>query len=348
MFSKLFEILYDKILINIVISSTKTIIYVEIVASKKVKKRDKAEFKTTSLNDDIIEFINGYVAQSPFFYISLLDTSANQGAVPTCLRTKLPLYDVDIESYESLCINNNWSCYTSREDIYEVEKKYEDIGLDFIFSPFVLLSFIYKEKIDSNLAMFILVEDNYLSLSVYNKGELLFSEHLDLEHSKDGDDMLLYEEEEELSLDDSSDDDLDVLDDIEPIEDLDSLDDLGDIEDLDSLDDIDDFATTADIEEELLQEEEELKEDSSKKEESTGSFNEDYQRFGLIQSSIKKFYSDDRYNSEFIESVYIADGVGVSSDLKNYLEEEMFLTVYIRHIELGEVLCSIAKKELGL
>jgi hypothetical protein len=342
-FSKIIEALYDKVLINIVLFSNKTIIYVEILSSKKVIKTVTKEFKTTILNDEIIQFIQLYTAQSPFFYISLLDTSVNQGAISTCFKAKFPLYNVDADAYESRCIDNRWSCYTSRDEIYEIEKKYSNIELDFIFSPFILLANIYKDKIDSLLAMFILVEDNYLSLAVFNKSELLFAQHLDLEHSKD-EDMDLYEEDE-LSLDDNS-EDLDPLDDLEDVNDL-NLDNLSDIEDLDSLDDIDDFSSTADIEEELTQTEEELTEDKASKEDS-GSFNEDYQRFNLIQSSIKEFYENDKFDSEFIENVYIADGIGVSNDLKNYLEDEMFLTVYIRRIELPKELCNIAKKELDI
>ena len=70
-------------------------------------------------------------------------------------------------------------------------------------------------------------------------------------------------------------------------------------------------------------------------------------RFLLIQSAVNKFYKDDRFKSEFVEAVYIADGVGISKDLKKYLEEEMFLSVYVRHINLAHELCNTAKLELA-
>ena len=75
--------------------------------------------------------------------------------------------------------------------------------------------------------------------------------------------------------------------------------------------------------------------------------NEDFQRFSLIQSAVNTFYKDEKFESEFIENIYIGDGVGVSSDLKRYLEEEMFLNVYIRHLDLAGELCTIAKMELS-
>jgi len=134
------------------------------------------------------------------------------------------------------------------------------------------------------------------------------------------------------------------LDDIASLDDLDELDDdFGDIADLDSIDELDDFDETKDIEEELA-ENEEMQDDSIQ---DTDGLNEDFQRFSLIQSCVSTFYKDEKFESEFIENVYIGDGVGVSGDLKKYLEEEMFLNVYIRHVDLASELCAITKMELA-
>jgi len=124
----------------------------------------------------------------------------------------------------------------------------------------------------------------------------------------------------------------------------DAFDDFSDIQDLDSLEEIDEFSENKDIEEEFYRddEEEELAPGSEE------GFNEDYQRFSLIQSSVNHFYKDEKFESQFIENVYIADAVGISSDLKRYLEEEMFLSVYVRHLELGVEVSELARVEVGL
>ncbi len=189
--------------------------------------------------------------------------------------------------------------------------------------------------------MFILIQENYLCLSVFDKSELLFAKYLDMEN---------YEEDDLLSMDDGDEIDLDLtheeeLGDIEDLDELESLDDFGDIEDLDAIDDIDEFSDSKDLEEELS-ENSENSEENFPQQESEG-FNEDYQRFLLIQGAVNSFYKDKRYKSSFIETTYIADSVGVSSDLKRYLEEEMFVTAYIRHIDLTTQLCEIAKREVG-
>ena len=55
----------------------------------------------------------------------------------------------------------------------------------------------------------------------------------------------------------------------------------------------------------------------------------------------------EKYKSEFVENIYIADSIGISSDLKKYLEEELFLNVYVRHVNLPAEVCEIAKMELS-
>jgi hypothetical protein len=199
------------------------------------------------------------------------------------------------------------------------------------------LSNFFKDKIDSHLALYILLEDNYITVCVFDNSKLLFGDHIDMDHGDDN---------EELLIDDSNEEDIDLdlegsidLDDIDAMSDIEGLDDFGDIEDLDSIDEIDEFAETEDEEEFADEDDEPSVDDGS-------GFNEDYQRFSLIQSSINRFYKDSRYDSKFVESVYIADAIGVSGDLKRYLEEEMFLSVFVRHLDLGAEVCEMAKADL--
>jgi len=155
--------------------------------------------------------------------------------------------------------------------------------------------------------------------------------------------MQYCEEEEELLMDDQHIEDIELdLDesiDLDNIDAMDSLEDFGDIEDLDSFDDIDEFA-------EPEEQKDLMENDSEAPVEAVEGFNEDYHRFSLIQSSINDFYKDSKYNSKFVEDIYIADAVGVSGDLKRYLEEEMFLNVFVRQLDLPSELCEIAKAEL--
>jgi len=340
---KILESIYLKIFVNIIVKRASIDIYIESCSKKDVCQRDQKEFQVIKVNSDIIEYIHSFTKESPYSYISILDYSSTQGAIPTCDKSKLPTYkDLSISEYK--CHNNSWTFFTSKSDLYDIEKTFEKIGVDFVFSPFSILDHFFKDKIESHIALYAIIQDSFVSLCVFEFGELRYADHLDLQHSEDTpEDMLLLEsvEDDDEELDFSNDGGID-LEDVDVIDDMEVLDDFGNIEELDSLEEIDEFSENKDIEEEFYEADEVIAESDDEE------FNEDYQRFYLIQSSLGHYYSDSRFKSDFIENIYIADGIGVSRDLKRYLEDEMFLNVYIRHVELSAEICELAKLELNI
>ncbi|WP_321777589.1 hypothetical protein [Sulfurimonas sp.] len=338
MLSKLFELLYHKVFVNIVVGRAQTSVYIQECANKGSIVSESQTFDTTTINSKMHEFIDSFTSESPFFYISILDTSEDQGALPTCVSRDMSKF-CDLESSKYMCYKNSWAYYTSKPDLNELEKNYQEVGVDFIFSPFVLLANFFKDKINSSLAIFLLVENNYLSVAVFNNSELLYAQHINMEHTDEHEQLVMEEDRNEAEIDLELDTAIN-LEEIDALDDVEGVDDFGDIEDLDSFDDIDEFA------EEEEQEEEIQEEVITSIEEDAAGFNEDYQRYSLIQSAINRFYKDERYKSEFVQDIYIADGVGVSGDLKRYLEEEMFLNVFVRHLDLCSEISELAKAEL--
>jgi len=330
--SKLFEGLYHKVFINIVIHRSKTVVYIEECAKDKVIQSVEESFKTTLLDVRMENFIKSYVNESPFHYISILDTSHSQGAAPTCKSKSFSQF-FDINASKSLCYAERWVFYTSNSDLHMVKKEYARIGIDFVFSPFIVLARFFKDKIDTHMSMYVLIQESSLSLVVFDHSELLFADHLDMNHFKNLDD---------LSMDESPDIELDMsvnLDDVDVEDDVSELDDFGNIENLDDFEDMEEFSEMKD-EPEVFSNDKEIPANFSE------GLNEDYQRFSLIKNSLSHFYKDEKYKSQFVESVYIADAIGVSGDLKKYLEEEMFLSVFIRKIDLCAEICDLAKAEI--
>ncbi len=337
MLGKFFESLYLKVFVNIVVKNTITDVYIELYSKNGLVDSFEDSFNTIKMSEDMLSFISSYTNESPFSYISVLDMSESQGAIPTCSKNRLSYY-YDISESEYKCYDEKWTYYTSKSDLYDIERRYKDIGVDFIFSPFSILTNFFKDKVNSKLAMYILVQEGFISLAVFDNSQLLFAKHLNLEKFIENDELIMDVSDDILDLEDGID-----LEDIDVMDVNDSLEDFSDIEDLDSLEEIDEFSDNKDVEEEFYNEDkDELEENEDE------GFNEDYQRFSLIQSSINHYYKDDKYESKFIENVYIADGVGISSDLKRYLEEEMFLSVYVRHLELGIEVSELARAEVGL
>lgn len=341
MLGKILEKLYNKVFVTIIIQKHTVDVGIEIYTKKGVVQDIEEHFETAYINNAMVSFITKYTADTPFYYVSILDASQEQGVIPTCSKHLFPRYH-DVSECEYKCHNKEWVYYTSKTDLYEIEKTYQELGIDFIFSPFSVLNKFFQDKISSHLALYVLVQESSLSLSIFEKGKLLFGQYFDMENLEETEDLLLESVDEVISLDMEDGIDLEDIDVIEEMDNVDDMEDFGDIEDLDSLEDIDEFSE--DIEEEFYQEsEEEIKENTS-----SDSFNKDYQRFSSIQSAVNYFYKDEKFESKFIEHVYIADATGISSDLKTYLEEEMFLTVYIRQIDLVGEVTSLAREEMGL
>jgi len=345
MLDKIGSFLYHKIFINIHIKSDSWNIYVEKWNRKGLISSEEKEFKTTTLNDDITKFVNFFTKDTPYFYVSVLDPSTTQGAAPTCEHIEVTkFYDKTLSKYG--CYKNKWSYYSSKYDLDELDNDFGDFGLDFIFSPFIVLANFFQDKIETNLAIFLLIQETSISLTIFDNSELLFAQHLNLKNEFDNDGFSIDEDnnDDEIALDEISEESID-LDSVDVDDSLDDLDVFGDIEDLDSIEEIDEFTDIEDdFEEEVISETKSHKNHSLS--ESEELFDEDYQMFTAIQSSIKTFYEDEKYNSKFVESIYIADSINVSGDLKSYLEEEMFLNVYIRQIELGSEISELVQAEL--
>ena len=344
MFSKIFEAMYVKVFVNIVPKRSSTVVYIETATKKGVQRSAEEEFQTVDFNDKMYEFITAFTKESPYYYISVIDTYHPQGAVPTCAKAQIDYYYIDTDNVEFRCYDDQWAYLTGQENLTEIKKKYRAIGLDYIFSPFSVLSYFFKDKINTKLATYVLIEEGALALAIFDNSRLLYAKYLimmgkddfdgidDAEFENDTEDIDLFSEEED-SID---------LDDIDLEDDTGEIEDFASIEDLDAIEDIEEFSDNKDIEEELM-EIDETPEESDETE-----FNEDYQRFTLIQSAISEFYKDPRYESHFIENVYVADTVGLTHDLKRYLEEEMFFNVYIRRMDLALEMCELAKEEIGL
>ena len=334
---KFIESLYIKVFVNIVVAKESTQVYINLYSKENLTDSFEETFDTVVLNEKMIAFIKSYTKETPYFYISILDHSSEQGAVPTCSKNFLPRYH-DMSDCEYKCQDKQWTHYTSKTDLYEIERHYKTIGVDFVFSPFTVLSRFFKDKIDGHVAVYLLIQEEFISLSVFQNSKLLYAEHLDMKYTQVSEELETVDVSVDLEIEEDTGIDLESVD---AIEEMDALDDFGNIEDLDSLDDIEEFDEAEDVEEEFYQEpEEELEEESEE------TFNEDYQIFSHVQKSIQNFYEDSNYESEFLENIYIADAVGITSELKRYFEEELFMSVYIRQIMLSAELAELAVLEV--
>ena len=351
--------MYDTALINIVMYAESIHVYIEQVNNKKLKNASEKIFVLNdSYSDELLyNYIKPFTEDTPYYYVAMLDASLEQGAIPTCDKHKMSLY-AELATAKYICIDDQWACYTSKLFLEEEMKLLGDIGCDFIYSPFVILRNFYADKIEGDIALYVFVQEQSLSVAVFKNNRLLFGEYIDTRLE------ITPEEEMQLSADTLEKSQEDTAEPVEESVDLDDI-ELGDedlslddeLEDIDSFDNIEELGDIDSIEEEENPEqqlEENLEAMSEETKESIDTAkqiersSEDFKRFTLIQKSLAKFYNDERYESDFIENLFVADAVHLTNDFKRYIQEEMFLNVYVRSIEPEFEVCQLVKEELGL
>ena len=350
--SGLIKNIYQQIFIGIVIQHSSMKVCVQMRKGTKLEKEVSRHFEISHATPtaEANEFIKSYMDESPFSYIAVLNDTLTQGAIPTCSMHQAEDFN-DLGSCVTICNENRWMVYAEKSELNDLQKRFLVNGLDFIFSPFFIMSQFFSDKLEDKTSLLVLIQDDYLSLCIFNAGELLFANHY---ATKDAvaDETMSADIEESVSdslgfsLDDD-DDDLSInLDDIDALDELDALDDLDNLQDLDDLDDLDEIE---DFEESLNEAVEEsevaLEEAKTKYDGKVDNFSDDYKRFQLIQASLQQFYNDDKYDNQFVEETYIADACDSGPDLIKFLEEELFVSAYKRSIDLEKELVKMAISE---
>jgi hypothetical protein len=331
----LIDYLYVKIFIAIVEDGDRISIASEIFSGSKKSDESSESFESFK---EARAYIQELISDSPYFYISLLNNSKDQGAVPTCNRLKMRDF-ADVSLSQTVCIDNRWTLYSSSGELANIEKHHSAYGLDFIFSPFSILHDFFKDKIKDIIALYVLIQQESISVAIFSQEQLEFGVHLitDADEIALVEGSLIHEETFEVVEESQDMDELNILDDIEALDDIESLDDIETLDDIDNIESFEDFSE--DVDEVSIQE-------PQSKEEELNNFNLDFYRFSLIQEALKSFYTGEHYRQSFVEAVFIADSVGVSSDLKSYLEEELFVTPIVRKIDLPQELLKLSKKEI--
>lgn len=320
-----------------------------IIARKQGKElyKKSERFEGGTSRDDVMKYLRHYLEESPLCYVALLNTEHKQGALRGCTHHSAEDLE-EISGAKTLCRNGKWLLYSSLRELDILQAEYKKVGLDFIFSPFSILEHFFADKINGGFALFALALKDSFSVAIFEQGQLEYAHYYPTQEkntlsTSDESDMdgfsvgiaEIPEAEKSISLDDiESLDDLDILD---------ELDDLSNIEDLDTLDEIVEFSE----DEPTFEESRQVSSRGDDVKQQMDRFNNDYYRFELIQRTLIHFYGSAYCNNRFVETVYIADGYGSGVDLKRYLEEELFLNVLVRHIDVADQVIELSMVEEG-
>jgi hypothetical protein len=340
------EKLFQKIFISIVPVEDGYDIMSVTVKNKKVSSKEQRHFVGDVPSILMNKYIQNKVESTPFFYISTLNLYANQGAYTGCSHPSVHFRNDDVVGIQTVYRNNEWTQYASQDELHRLKEHYSSVGLDFIFSPFSMIEFYFADKIKNSFALYAFGMPGFFAIAIFDGGKLEYAHYYttgNVQQKSEGEMLLSSMDFSSPSMEEHAYNDREIsLDDIEDLEDLDLLDDLDslqDIADLDDLDEVSEFSEDTSTPEEIRQEH-----DSSVKNEIDGS-GEEYKRFEFIQKALQRFYVSDLCMNRFVETVCIADAGKGGDELKRYLEEELFLNVLIRHVNVCEGVNGLAQLE---
>jgi hypothetical protein len=343
------ERLFKKIFISIIPAEDGYAVMCVVAKNKNILSKEQQHFIGDVPSNTMNRYIQSKIDSSPFFYISTLNLYANQGAYKGCSRPALHFRNDDVVGVQTVYRNDEWTQYASQDELHRLKLRYAEVGLDFIFSPFSMIEHYFADKIKNAFALYAFGMPGVFAIAIFDGGQLEYAHYYTADNGlqKTEDDMSLS------SMDFSSpvmeketqDDRTISLDDIEDLEDLDLLDDLDsfdDIANLDDLDEVSEFSEDVLTPEEIRQEKEN---DPSASKHAIDGSGEEYERFEFIQKTLQRFYTSDQCANRFVETVCIADAGKGGDELKRYLEEELFLNVLVRRVNVCEGINALALAE---
>ena len=280
MLNKILEAFYPKVFIGISVTHAHTEVAVVVVKGSRILGQNRRRFEGVAVSNAIADFVDEASHGSPLFYTALMCSVEKQGALPSCAMHQVAKF-VEPGLVEQLCFDEQWPVYVYKEELYRQLEDYKRIGLDHLFSPFMLLVHLYREEMAHGHALYILSDEASLGIAVCDSSELCFGKYMKVPIPKKTDD----EEDDE----------------------------LYEIFMKEQERDIDDVA----------------------------------ERMKLVEYALSLYYSDDRYRSEFVQKVYLADSKKSSEQFAQALEEALFADVELKKTDIAMQVARLSAAEAG-
>jgi hypothetical protein len=291
---------------------------VKQIKNSKELSKSKKNFDIKSkdfLSKELIHYLNDLQDSIEQTYVSLFLNTLGQGVVSGCTKSDFDRLGVEIDDVKHVCIDGRFSAYASFIDIKWINKVFQSVGLDYIYSPFLVLNHSIGESIDRGVILYLLHSENGLTVMIKEGKKLLYGSFFNIAKEDD----LLYEDFGDLGLeeDDAKFDD-ELLEEIEIDEKFDN--------DIQDIDDVMDFSDDTEIIHHLSQ--------------------RDARFIKYLGISLKEFYESDLYESEFITKIKIYDSANIHENIIKYIEDDLLLETEINKIDLHDCIIELSKKEI--
>jgi hypothetical protein len=261
------------------------IINSKVIKNGIVKKKFSKSFdvqEEDALPQDMSEYLERIQTDYNFAYVSLFLDSTGQGAIYGNTTSDFEKNSVDIKNVTHFDTDAKWSVYASFIDINWIKKLFSQVGIDFIYSPFMVQNFLLeKEKRKKEPILYILNHHDCVTISIFEEADLVFGAFFRTK----SDEKLVNSDE------------------------IDYWDNEPEAQDTIEL------------------------------------FGRDVLIYKYLISSLREYYSNDLYRSEFIEKIVLFDGDEVSPDLIKMVKNNLFMDVELQKVNIHEVICEMSINE---
>ena len=310
--NKLFRPLFSNVFIALNIDNGSCFVRILRQRESRVLEEVDREFRIFDerLPVEVVKFIKSYKRRYPFSYVGLIAKTPTQGIVSTGELDLLASQGIAPKECKILPIKN-WSVYIKKQEILEIQKHFARFGgVDYIFSPFVVMHSALHDWLDSKLRLYVLLERSHVALMVANEWGAYF-----------GGIFPITSEEQA------------PIQEIEPLEGLELDGEMHELEDLEDL-----------VLEEIGQEFQEAGEM-----EDIGQIIEDITNASalsdIIVRALGELYANDSHEGGFVEEIVFLDSIGVSQDILSYVHGATLFDVKHQPFSIQEALLEMIQQE---
>ncbi len=310
-------------------------VYVLARKNGQTKEEFCKEFKAfdNKLPAEAAKLIRAYKRKYPFTYLGSISKTYNQGVIDTTQRVKLSKFGIKPD--ENLFIRmRNWACYIQKRAVAESRARYlQALGLDFLFSPFIMIYTIIAHKmLRTRNCLYVLQQRSNISLLVADKKNVFFGGYFPLSSDLEG----IGDDDNEHS-------------EISSILDMKNIDGLAgtspeELRELGELDGIDEEVLEQEIAPKELKNRKKAQGEQARIEElrDLARANDTSE---IITNCVSEFYSNDMYKSDFLDKIILLDTYGISNQAVEHIRNSLLMDIEVRPVDVTKTLIELMQRE---
>ncbi len=303
--------------ISVFIDDAKYYVHFRKVRDKRIVKEDSRYFdclEENKITKTMRVFFDEFYSDVRYAYVSTINLEKTQGLL---LPNTLESLDLNTKDITTLQLGRGASVFSLNKDLQAVQKAYDDIhGVDFIFPLEAVIEHLRPRSDSEQTDLNIISTKDHAFICIYHDNKIVYTAHFKL-----GD-------KDAITIKDPVQED-------EPQENEEDFSGLGGLADLGDIDNLDDFIAGDESDDAGLQDEPQTlqSEDEIKR---------DLALFEFIDRSLKEFYKNPDYPSDFISNIYMYQPIEINSTIKKHLQDLFFFEPQTININLPKILCDLS------